>query len=249
MHAERRANAWGVALAALYVIAAVTSLRSTGSPARILYDGLTPLAPYRWVHPPPVLARDNQPADPGTGDVPFGPEGLSPLSVTTGDGQAAVIFNEKTVAPRAGEAAVRVSLTPLDPATVAPPPAGLRFDSNAYRIDSSYMPSGVPVQLHAPATVVLRYATAANEVVRFSGTGWTALASKRYDAPQLATADTRELGIFATTAPANLPYTTSRPWWLYAVFVLLAIIGILSISFARGSMGRGRLHPRRSLPP
>lgn len=239
MHAERRLNAWGVAVAALYVIAAVTSLRSTGSPARVLYDGLAPLTPYRWVHPPPVLARDNQPPEPGTGDVPFGPEGLSPLSVTTGDGQTAVIFNEKTVAPREGEAAVRVTITPLDPATVAPPPAGLRFDSNVYRIDSSYMPSGAPVRLHAPATVVLRYATGANEVVRFSGTGWTPLTSKRYDAAQLVTADTRELGIFATTAPANLPYTTARHWWLYGAVVLLPLVAFLAISFARRRARRG----------
>ncbi len=248
MNAERRRNAWGVAVAALYVIAAMISLRSTGSPARILYDGLAPLAPYRWVHAPPALARENQPPEPGTGDVPFGPEGLSPLSVTSGDGEAAVIFSNKTVAPRAGEAAVRVTIIPLDPATVAPPPTGLRFDSNAYRIDSSFIPSGAPIRLGAVATVVLRYATGANEVVRFSGSGWTPLASKRYDAPQLLTADTQDLGIFATLAPANLPFTTFGHWWLYGAFVLLALIAILAISFARRNVGRGRLRLRRSSP-
>ncbi|HEX2711557.1 MAG TPA: hypothetical protein VHM88_04945, partial [Candidatus Acidoferrales bacterium] len=187
--AERRPTAWGAAAAILYLIIAVASSRWAGLPARILYDGFAPLTPYRWVHPQPELARDNQPPEPGTGDVPFGPEGLSPLSVTTGDGQAAAIFSEKTVAPRAGQTALRITLVPLDPAAVAAAPTGLRFDSNAYRIDASYVPSGGPVTLRARATVVLRYATVAAGIVHLSGTAWTALETKRYDAPQLATAD------------------------------------------------------------
>lgn len=250
MRAERRRTAWGVAAAILYLITAVASSRWTGLPARTLYDGLAPLAPYRWVRPPPELARDNQPPEPGTGDIPFGPEGLSPLSVTTGDGQAAVIFSEKTVARRAGEAAVRVTLVPLDPAAMAAAPAGLRFDSNAYRIDASYIPSGAPARLSARATVVLRYATGATGIVRFSGSAWAALATKRFDAAQIITADTQALGLFAAQAPATLPYAASHPWRLYGALVLFALGAVLVFSLTRRLARRRRQAPlRRSSSP
>ena len=249
MRAAGRTCAWGIAAAALYVITAVTSSHWTGPPARILYDGLAPLAPYRWVRPPPELARDNQPPEPGAGDVPFGPEGLSPLSITAGDGQATVIFGEKTVAATPGESAVTVRLIPLDPATVAAAPSGLRFDSNAYRIDVSYASSGKPVVLRAPATVVLRYATGANGIMRFSGAAWAPLQIRRYDLPQLATAETRTLGTFVTTAPATLPYTQASHWRLYGLLVLLALIAALVIYVTLRSRPRRQARQRRSSPP
>jgi hypothetical protein len=174
------------------------------------------------------------------GDVPFGPEGLSPLSVTTGDGQAAVILNAKTVPPRAGETAVRVVLVPVDPQSVAPAPAGLRFDSNAYRIDASYIPTGTPVRLRAPATVVLRYASGATGIVRFSVSAWGVLATKRYDAAQIITADTQALGLFAAQAPATLPYTPSHAWRLYGALVLLVLVVLLAFSLTRRFWGRPR---------
>lgn len=247
MRAAGRTCAWGIAAAAFYVITAVTSSQWTGSPAHILYDGLAPLAPYRWVHPPPELARDNQPPEPGTGEVPFGPEGLSPLSVTTGDGQATVIFGEKTVAAQAGASAVMVRLVPLDPATMAAAPSGLRFDSNAYRIDVSYASTGKPVVLRAPATVVLRYATGANGIMRFSGPAWAPLPIRRYDLPQLATAETQALGIFVATAPASLPYTQTGHWRLYVV--LLALIAALVLYVTLRPWPRHRTRHRRSSPP
>lgn len=246
MRPKRRATAWGAAAAILYVITAVASSRWSGLPARILYDGLAPLTPYRWVHPPPELARDNQPPEPGTGDIPFGPEGLSPLSVTTGDGQAAVIFSEKTVARRAGEAAVRVTLVPLDPAARAAAPPGLRFDSNAYQIEVSYIPSGALVRLSARATVVLRYATGATGIMHFSGMAWTPLETKRYDAPQLATADTQALGIFAAAAPATLPYTAPSHWLRYGVLVSLTLVAFLALYLLPRLARRGRVPLRRS---
>lgn len=247
MRAAGRTCAWGIAAAALYVITAVTSSQWSGSPARVLYDGLAPLAPYRWVRPPLELTRDNQPPEPGTGEVPFGPEGLSPLSVTTGDGQATVIFGEKTVAAQAGASAVMVRLIPLDPATVAAVPSGLRFDSNAYRIDVSYASTGKPATLRAPATVVLRYATGANGIMRFSGPAWAPLQIRRYDLPQLATAETQTLGIFVTTAPATLPYTQTIHWRLYVV--PLALIAALVIYATLRLRPRRRARRRRSSPP
>jgi len=194
------------------------------------------------VRPPLELASGNRPPEPGTGDVPFGPEGLSPLSVVTDDGQAAAIFDGKTVAPEAGEVAVRVSITPLDPAAVAAPPPGFRFDSNAYRIDVSYVPSGKPVVLRAPVTVVLRYASGAGRMLQASASGWIPRETIKYHESLQLVARSQMLGVFATVAPKTLPYTRKASWWVYVV-AGGSIIGGLIIGY--GYMPRILAYLRR----
>ncbi len=222
--------AWGAGIATLYLAAAAVSPPRSLDSARIFYDGSVPPPPYRWVRPPLESARDNQPPEPGTGDVPFGPEGLSPLSVTTGDGQASAIFDEKTVAPEAGEPAVRVRITPLDPGAVAAPPPGFRFDSNAYRIDVTYVRSGKPVVLRAPVTVVLRYASGGVRVLQASASGWIAHDTSAYRDSLELVAHTQMLGVFAAVAPKALPYAPKASWWVYVV-AGGSIVGALIIGY------------------
>lgn len=222
--------AWGAGIATLYLVAAAVSPPRSPDSSRIFYDGSAPPPPYRWVRPPLERARDNQPPEPGTGDVPFGPEGLSPLSVTTGDGQAAAIFDEKTVAPEAGQSAVRVRITPLDPRAVAAPPPGVRFDSNAYRIDVRYVPSGKPVVLRAPITVVLRYASGGVRVLQASASGWIAHDTTTYLDSLEVVAHTQTLGVFAAVAPKTLPYAPKASWWVYVV-AGGSVIGALIIGY------------------
>jgi hypothetical protein len=234
--APGHAIAWGVGVAALYVITAVISGPWSVGPVRILYDGLAPLPPYRWVHPPPELARDNQAPEPGDATLPL-TAGSAPGSVTTGDGQASVIFEENTVAPATGESAVRVSIAPMDPAAVAAAPKGTRFDGNAYTIDVRYLSSGQRVRLRAPATIVLRYATGATQMVRATGTGWSALQTLNYPGSlQLVVAKTQMFGIFTSVAPENLPYTRRIHWWVYVIAglpVLALLLGYLPRILAR----------------
>lgn len=228
--------AWGIAAVAIYAITIVISGASSVGPMRILYDGLAPLPPYRWLHPPPELARDNQAPEPGQATLPL-TAGSPPGSVTTGDGQASVIFDENTVAPARGESTVQVNIIPVDPAAVAAPPAGTRFDGNAYTIDARYITSGQRVRLRAPATIVLRYATGAIQMVRATGSGWTGLQTLNYPGSlQLVVAKSEMFGTFAPVAPANLPYTRRTHWWVYVIaslpFIAL-LIGYLPRILAR----------------
>jgi hypothetical protein len=48
--------------------------------------------------------------------------------------------------PHEGDTAVRASFTPLDPKKLARPPAPMRPNGNAYRVEMTYQPSGAPLQ-------------------------------------------------------------------------------------------------------
>jgi len=169
---------------------------------RLLYDGLVPLPPYRWVHPPPDRAKSNQPAEGGSGTIALGPRGSDATEISTGDDQALVTFPVAAIAPRPGESSVKVVITPLDPATVAPAPQGSHVDGNAYRVDASYAASAMPIALAAPVTVVLRYPVHATAVLRAQDAGWTALQSTRFDGSQQVLANTDRLGVFVPGLPS-----------------------------------------------
>jgi len=189
---------WGVTAALAYIGAVAVAWPV---PVRLLYDGLAPLPPYRWVHPPAERASDNQAPQLGTGTITFGPSGSRAAEVATGDDQALVTFPQSVIAPRSGAPSVKVVITPLDPATVAPAPNGQRFDGNAYRIEANYATSAEPVILSGPVTVVLRYPVHGTLICRFTDPGWKTLPTNRFDGSQQVLANSDGLGIFvAATA-------------------------------------------------
>ncbi|HYM69303.1 MAG TPA: hypothetical protein VEZ44_06890, partial [bacterium] len=171
-----------------------------------------PLPPYRWVSPPQDAAAGNQRPAPGTGAVTLGVLESLPGDASTEDEQAVISFAEGTFAERSHESAVRVRLTPVDPRTVAPPPNGLRFDGNAYRIVASYAASGSPAGLTTHAIVVLRYPVHATVLLRSSREGWTSLPTTRFGESQQVAANTDQLGVFAAAAPAGVAALSPRPW-------------------------------------
>ncbi len=187
--------AWGVAAALLYVITAVSVSRVM--PIRILYEGEAPPVPYRWVAPPPPLAASNMPPQSGAASVPVG---VQPGQTITGDGQAVVVFPEGAIPPRQGESQADVKITPLDPSTVAPPPRGMRFDGNAYRVEAVYSVSRTPVVLSKSATVVLRYPVHSTDLLRYAGE-WATLRGQVVQATLQVFATTDRLGVFVAVAP------------------------------------------------
>jgi len=191
---SRRAIAWGVAAALLYVITAV--LVSRVMPVRILYEGEAPPVPYRWVAPPPALAGSNMPPETGATTVPVGQH---PGQVITGDGQCVVVFPDGSIAPREGESQANVKITPLDPGNGAPPPLGMRFDGNSYRVEAVYSVSKTPVVLSKPATIVMRYPVHATDLLRYSG-GWVSLKAQVVQATLQVFATTDRLGVFIAAA-------------------------------------------------
>jgi hypothetical protein len=233
---------WGLGVAGLYLLAAALAHREMPF-VRILYDGLAPLPPYRWVHAPPGLQSDPRPPEPGAATVPWTPSGSPAVTVTTGDGQCTVILKAAAVAPRGRPAAVRVEIAPLDAGRVAPPPPGFRFDSNAYRIDVRYEPSGSPVLLRSPATVLLRAATGATQMVRWSGSRWTAEVRSIGYPLSVVLVDTRDLGTFALIVPHTSRAARARPWEQAALplaVLALALLGALCLYRTRRRAPRGR---------
>jgi len=238
---RRRWVAWGLGLACVYLAAAVW-LWGLTELGRVLYDGVAPLPPYRWVHPPVVLAPDNRPPSPGRGTLAFTTSGSAFGSVVTGDGQCAVILKEGAVAPQPGDFVVLITITPIDPQAVSEPPPGVRFDGNACRIEAVYERSRQPVRLRGTVAVVLRYATGATQVVQAASGGWMPLRTVRYAGrlQLVVTDDTPTLGTFAAVAPKDTPYVHRTPWTQYAVGLGLAALAVLLLGFSPRLLARWR---------
>ncbi len=202
-------------------------------PIRLLYDGLVPLPPYRWVHPPASRARDNKPALPGSGTVAMGPPSRA-AEVATDDDQALVTFPEGAIAPRSGETSVKVAIVPLDPVAVAPAPGGRRFDGNAYRIDATYTPSGAPAVLASPVTVVLRYPVHATLFLRLGGKDWELLPPQVFTGSQQVLTNTDRLGVFAAATLYNARHAGPRGTWTGYAALGAALAGLLVAMGVRG---------------
>ncbi|HEV2438907.1 MAG TPA: hypothetical protein VGX97_02445 [bacterium] len=227
------AAAWGLAAALLYLLVAPAVWRDV--PARLLYEGEAPPAPYHWVHPPPDLARDNQPPSGGTGQIGLNATGSGSASILTDDAQAGVIFAHDAVAPKPGVTAAVVRITPVDPATVAPPPAGFVFDGNGYRVEAIYQNDG-PIDLRRPVTPVLRYPRHATVLLRWSSGRWTMLDTKRVQAALQIFAASDRLGVFVAARPAG---SGAGSWPLYGAAALAVVVAAaIAVIVRRGRAAR-----------
>lgn len=215
----------GVAAVALYLATAGISFWWGLLPAAPVLDGLGPPAPYQWVKPPPDRVKDNKAPSGVTGSIPLTSLG-SAGSVTTPDGQGQLLLDSNSVPVPPGQTSVSVTIQPLDPATVGPPPAGLHYDSNAYAIAGTYQPSNQPLQAMT-ATIVLSYATNAQNIYRWSGTGWDQLPSTVAGQNQLF-APVTKLGIF-TTAGSGTGKTVAQPAPIRAVVLVVGIFAAVGL--------------------
>jgi len=153
-----RAAVAGAALAAAYVLATSGASWLGLVHGRPLLDGQAPPAPYRWVSPPPALAAGNQPPAAGSFSIQLGPGGSAAGVFSTPDLQATLILEKGAIAPAAGASTVRLTIVPVDPASLAPPPSEVTIAGNAYRFQAVYRPGGEPVARFAgPARVELVY--------------------------------------------------------------------------------------------
>jgi hypothetical protein len=236
--------AWGAGLAAAYMAAAFWAWNPAVQ-VRVLFDGVAPLPPYHWVRPPQSRARDNQPPDGGAGSVTLTDTGSLTGALTTGDDQAAVLFPADAIAPRRGETTVRVTITPLDPAAVAPVPSGLAFDGNAYRIEAMYGVSRAPATFRKKVTVVLRFPAGGTKILRAEGAAWTALPSTTIPPAMQDVADTDTLGVFVAAGPVSrgpsvstiLYRTFSILLWSAAVVLMIGLVGDYMKNRCRGRPG------------
>ena len=161
----------GVALVGLYAaVVAVTGLAS-GHPTHPLLDGVGNTTPYRWVRPPWYVGSANVKPRPSHTDIGF-ENGSSPLTgLTSQDSQLVLSLPEGALPSRAGDSAVRVAISPLDPKQLAKTPVGLRPDGNAYRLELTYRPSEVPLTTTAAPGNLVLIAPAAADTILYSRDG------------------------------------------------------------------------------
>ena len=233
---NRRWIAAGVGTAVLYVLVTQLSFRVGLFPARPLYDGGGPPPPYRWVNPPPELKRGNTPPVSAAGTTPIGSKESPNFFATTDDNQASVIFPPGGIAVVPSQSKVTVTVKPLDPATLGPPPAGYDYDGNAYSITGVYLPSKKPIQLppakcsvtnfNICATVQLRYAFNATALFLMQGSTWTKVPSQASGSALLIVGSTDKLGIFVAVDPhsAGGPKGKSQTGNIIAFVIGLAAI-------------------------
>ena len=232
--------AWGAAAAAVY-LAAVAWGWSWPAPIRLLYDGYTPPAPYRWVHPPQSRAGSNERPSPGSGVIPFGAQGSASSSIATGDEQAVIVVPKGAFAPKRGEPSVVVRIDPLDAATVIDSPGtGLVYDSNAYRITATYTNSRDPAPLVGPVNIVLRYATGATVIQRAAGSEWVSLSPTTLPITFQIYGPTNDLGVFVAAGPP--PHGLSFSGWAYRIvtIVLWLAVAVVAGLLVRDAVRRAR---------
>ncbi|MDQ4143256.1 MAG: hypothetical protein M3198_05815 [Actinomycetota bacterium] len=243
----------GIGAAAAYVAVAVLPVGRGGIVVRPIFDGLAPPPPYRWLNPPPELADDNIPAEGGRGVVPLAPSGSEAQSITTGDGQASVIFPANAIPPRRGDSSALIEIAPRHPADLGPPPAGLRFDGQAYEVRGTFAPSGEPVKLggQGRVQVVLRYPIHASTMLYWAGSAWQPLPTTPVSQSLQLVATIPDLGAFVASGPptadADLPGVT--PWWAYAAAGAgLLLLGLRTVGRVRRTemAGVGTTEPREA---
>jgi len=230
-----RAHGGGDAALAGLILAAALAI--AGGPS---FANGVPALPYRWVRPPANLRGGNVTPASGQGTLALRATGVDAGSVATDDAQAFVVLARHSVAPRAGEAAVRITITPLDPRGLPGLPPGLHIDGNAYRIEAVYAGSGEVVTLTKPATVVLQYPIHGLQLFRLSDATWAGLETVRFQTSLQVFAFTDRPGIFAAVG-AGRPapwYVSSWPYLAATVLLLLLSVPLLRRA-ARSRDGAG----------
>jgi hypothetical protein len=209
----------------VYLLTALVSFKTGLVRVRPLYEGNVAPPPYRWVNPPPDFVAGNKKPAGTSGSVTLRKTGSVGFSVGTPDQQSVVILPDGAFAPKAGQTTVKITIAPLDPATIGAPPAGMHYDGNAYDIRAFYEPSGAPAQPNAttcPAatsglptkciTVVLVYPINANTLQRRDGATWVVVPAQ--PAAQQLYGDSSRTGVFVAVGPGavgTVPTSTVAP--------------------------------------
>jgi len=208
----------GMAVVAAYVGLAAWSGSISPLARGPLLDGIGPVQAYRWVSPPPELASTNVEPSSLTKKLPLTPNGNRGASLVSSDSQITVVLPTGAIGARAGDSAVRIDLTPGDPAKLAPLGGGLDAFGNSYRIEATYLPSGTEVRgLGAQIDVILVYpvtttlhSTSHELLASTTGERWKPLNSNDAITAQQVEALTSELGYVVVGGVVSpLPITNS----------------------------------------
>ncbi|MEP7060134.1 MAG: hypothetical protein ABI828_05330 [Actinomycetota bacterium] len=240
------------AVVALYVGLAALSGHLSPAARGPLLDGLGPAQPYRWASPPPALASTNQQPATGTFVAKFKDGGLQGRVFLTSDAQATVIVPSQAFPPHAGDTAVVLTLTPVDPASLHALPGGLIPFGNAYRFEAAYRPSGAPAPAPVrPIDLVLLYPVtpdlhAATHQIYALGAGDSWMALKGTDTPSVQQTEGKTAtfsSVVVAGVPAPAPASpggsggggSSTTTLILVIAVCLLLVGIGLLIRTRGS--------------
>jgi hypothetical protein len=209
----------GAAAGVLYLALAVASFTFGSLPTLPLYDGAV-LGPYRFVDPPKPFAEFNMPPYNFRERFPLNPDRFEAVTAATIDNHSLITLPEGIVKPRPGETEIEVTIDPLAPKTLGPPPPGTGYDGNAYRFTARYAASRDPVEFRGEcpadepvgsspdcATVIIHYAfgglfgRGATKLYRHSDEGWHVLPSRDVKSQLHAFGATGMLGTFVAAGP------------------------------------------------
>lgn len=200
---NRRLAAQGLAVVIAYLLVAWASVQAGLVSRSPLYDGLSDIPLYNWVNPPPEREGDNVIPRPETFNVVVSTSGQAdPGSVTSADGQMTLTFNYLPPAPQ--PYGIDLSMTPLDPAEVAPVPDGLYFDSNAYELKATDSQSGAPVE--GSFTAIMRFSVHGPQILSLQEGAWVPLPDPLLtDADLQVSAETPANGTFVAAGTGTRP--------------------------------------------
>jgi hypothetical protein len=268
MTKRRRAFLAGLAALAAYAAGATVSGHLTPLAGRPLLDGFAPPAAYDWVRPPPQLAASNKPPSSGRFTVDLDPQAGSIAAVfAVADNQASLGLSQGAIAPVERESAAILTITPLDPASLGPPPTGTRITGNVYRFQASFRESGDPVtSFRQPAQLVLFYPAPPNALSfkhtvlkSVDGKSWRTLQSIDSRAQQLIQADAGSLGYFAVgesggtvTKASPTRRVVTIAVWVGGAAIVLGLIVWAEIRTRRARRSRPPAPdrpPKRKRPP
>jgi hypothetical protein len=236
----------GLALGAVYV--AVLALTAGGRRALPLYDGFAPPPRYQWVNPPAPFVAGNRVPGPKRTEVTLGSGGSAQEGFSSDDGQLVLNLPAGAI-PAAGPAAgAAVTITPIDPATLAPLPGGASADGNAYRVDITYVPTGPAVTaLGAPGSALLTVPQTPDKLFGSpDGQAWTQIELVPVDNSRLSFRVSTPGYVLASAAPVT---SISVPRSSHDVGRTLAAAGatlVLAGCLYLGPIAVRRLRGRRS---
>ena len=214
-----------------------------------LADGLLPPKPYRYLHPPPALARGNQ--LPQSGErVDRVVRGHSVTGYTfTKDGQAGILYGDRAFAVPPSATGVRITVRPVETAPGLPQP--LAADGNAYEVRATVQPGGSPARLARPVVLVVRWPRLPTAIYRYVGGQWRRLcySDQATITPSTFSCPTRALGTFVaahvSSGTTTTPTSSSRFAWVSRYWLLLVALAVVVVAAILGAfMYRPGAKPR-----
>lgn len=203
------------------------------SAAVVQADGNLPAQPYRYLHPPAALTKDNKKPLSGQYVVPVDYLRSSGFDMFTLDGQAGMSGQAKAFRPPKGATAVTLRVQPVE----APPglPAQVALDGNAYNFTAAGQPGDASLSPARPVNIILRWPHLPIAVYTYQQGSWRQLcySNKALLTTTTISCPTTALGIFAAmTTPSNIGSAGSAPRSSFLSRYILLIAALVVIVLA-----------------